>query len=149
MKKKIIRIVLCAVFLVGGALALLLLTRPSIRQYQKRFGFSLEGLNVHIIRREHIDAFQDPGTGYAVTLTNGVQDSDFAPDRMTKGLTEAAKQAAEHFNSDLKAEGKAPLMTLKENGEYYCRRFSSKNDNSTFTVIYDSTDGIWYMYWEG
>lgn len=68
---------------------------------------------------------------------------------MQKGLSISAQDSVRFINTDLKAEGKNEFFVIDDNTEYYCRSFISRDGNTSFTVIYDSKEDLYYMFWKG
>ena len=148
-KSRLLIAVLLILVTIGACTAARFLIPPSIHPYQKQFGFSLDNIKTEITDHVKIEAFRDPSSAYIVKMSGDIQGSDFDPATMIKGVSASVTTIVNMVNADLKAEGKQPLFTLEQDGDYYCRQYKSNTDSSTFTVIYDHKKQLYYMIWAG
>lgn len=146
-KRIIIVIVIC---LAVAALAIIVLHKPSIAQYEDDFDFSLEKISVKTLDHYHHDDFRDSLTIYRVSVTGDIEGSIFDRNKMADGLSESAKvllgEAAEL------TEGKQGFEDLRTMGLHGLRSMELEAVNNTdaqLYIIYYGEDNDYLVIWNG
>ena len=146
-KRIIIVIVIC---LAVAALAINVLHKPSIAQYEDDFGFSLKKISVKTLDHYHHDDFRDSITIYRVSVTGDIEGSIFDKSRMEEGLSEDAEvllgEAAEL------TEGKQGFEDLGEMDPHSLRSIELEAVNNTdaqLYIIYYGEDNDYLVIWNG
>ena len=143
----IIVIVIC---LAVAALAITVLHKPSIAQYEDDFDFSLEKISVKTLDHYHHDDFRDSLTIYRVSVTGDIEGSIFDRNKMADGLSEDAEvllgEAAEL------TEGKGGFEDLGTMDPHSLRSMELEAVNNTdarLYIIYYGEDNDYLVIWNG
>ena len=150
MRRKTIVIIAVIILLAGAYAAVRIAARPSLKQYQSEFGFSLDGLRVKIESDYHDNAFQDPCAVYAAKIEGSVEGTVFDPSGMQEGLPDSIKDAIRHINSEAETAGKGKIINISSDAA--CRSIilpgSAKDSRAKLDIIYDSTDDLYHIIWQ-
>ena len=150
MRRKTIIIIAVIILLAGAYAAVRIAARPSLKQYQSEFGFSLDGLRVKIESDYHDNAFQDPCAVYAAKIEGSVEGTVFDPSGMQEGLPDSIKDAIRHINSEAETAGKGKIINISSDAA--CRSIilpgSAKDSRAKLDIIYDSTDDLYHIIWQ-
>ena len=145
-KRTIIVIVIC---LAVAALAIIVLHKPSIAQYEDDFDFSLEKISVKTLDHYHHDDFRDSLTIYRVSVTGDIEGSIFDKSKMSEGLSEDAEvllgEAAEL------TEGKGGFEDLGTIDQHSLRsmELEAVNTDARLYIIYYGEDNDYLVIWNG
>ena len=146
-KRTIIIIVIC---LAVATLAITVLHKPSIAQYEDDFGFSLEIISAKTLDHYHHDDFRDSLTIYRVNITGNIEGSIFDKNKMAEGLSEDAEvllgEAAEL------TEGKQGFEDLREMDPHSLKSMELEAVNNTdaqLYIIYYGEDNHYLVIWNG
>lgn len=150
MRRKTIIIIAVIILLAGAYAAVRIAARPSLKQYQSEFGFSLDGLRVKIESDYHDNAFQDPCAVYAAKIEGSVEGTVFDPSGMQEGLPDSIKDAIRHINGEAETAGKGKIINISSDAA--CRSIvlpgSAKDSRAKLDIIYDSTDDLYHIIWQ-
>lgn len=146
-KRTIVVIVIC---LAVAALAIAVIHKPSITQYEDDFGFSLEKISVKTLDHYHHDDFRDSLTIYRVSVTGDIKGSIFDRNKMADGLSESAKvllgEAAELTGGK---GGFEDLGTMGPHGLRSMELEAVNNTDARLNIIYYGEDGNYLVIWNG
>ena len=124
MRRKTIIIIAVIILLAGAYAAVRIAARPSLKQYQSEFGFSLDGLKVRI------DVFD--------------------PSEMQEGIPDSIKSTIHRINSEAETAGKGKIINISSDAA--CRSIilpgSAKDSRAKLDIIYDSTDDLYHIIWQ-
>ena len=150
MRRKTIIIIAVIILLAGAYAAVRIAARPSLKQYQSEFGFSLDGLKIRIESDYHDNAFQDPCAVYTAKIDGNKEGTVFDPSGMQEGLPDSIKDAIRHINSEAETAGKGKIINISSDAA--CRSIvlpgSAKDSRAKLDIIYDSTDDLYHIIWQ-
>ena len=149
--KVLIVLVVLALLIFGGCA---ILRKPSLRPYQRSFGFSTKGLKIKITDHYYEEAFQDPWSGYVARVSGKVEGSVFDPALMDEGLSSMIRNTLELNNQDMAAAKREPLFREKAGASYKARILVRESDTSPdrwkdrLFIIYSPSEELYYIFYE-
>ena len=116
--------------------------RPSLKNYQEHFGFSLEGVKVKITAYDNEPAFQDPWWAYVAEVSGDRTGTLFDPVEFSENLGQRdVTVVVELIFKEMSNHKKGRIFTQSESGRYEYRtliyREPSSIKRSFLYVIHD------------
>ena len=151
------RVILALIIVIAALCAVALyiwVTQPSLRPYQRSFGFSTKGLKIKITDHYYEEAFQDPWSGYVARVSGKVEGSVFDPALMDEGLSSMIRNTLELNNQDMAAAKREPLFKEKAGASYKARVLIRESDTSPdhwkdrLFIIYSPSEELYYIFYE-
>lgn len=149
--RRIVFGVISLLFLIGIIMFLVVYGRkPSLREYQDTFGFSLSGLQVDYIDYYHEAAFQDPWSAYHVSLQGDTSGSVFDPHTMEHPLSVKLMQLIHQMNLEMRGKSKGFSLPEENTGALFYRILSHHNASGSYSylyIIFDNNSQSYYVLW--